>query len=194
MRRDRPADYLASIGVPMRFRRWSTRREWEAMFGPWPHLTGAPIVYVHGRTGTGKTGFGVLWALEHGVAGRDVRWIAASDLTEGLKREFDGGRRQLHASLAAADALVIDGLFDGRGIVGDRPTAWQVEVLSLLIDDRWRNLRPLLVTSNWSSQMLGDIAPPLASRLVDPDGGDLLKLDGYDRRIAARKRVMGLAS
>jgi DNA replication protein DnaC len=127
-----------------------------------------------GAVGTGKT-----WSA----------WKTAETLTrQGWRGRFE--MAPFHRVKAATD-LPIDhdqlrawtkaDLLTLDEIAAQHTNDWTLDALGALIDERWQNRRPTLVTSNYADlkTILGDRA---ASRLAD--GATIITFTGADRRRA----------
>lgn len=90
-----------------------------------------------------------------------------------IKDEFGSDRAGVTMNrLRHADVLLLD------DVGADRVTDFQAEQLSIVLTDRYNNVRPTILTTNAPS--LGSfLSPRLVSRLTD---GIILKMTGKDRR------------
>lgn len=75
--------------------------------------------------------------------------------------------------MRAVDLLILDDLGSGR--IND----WERECLLGVVDERWQNARPIVITTN-----MRKLSDPLGERLASriKDGATLATLDGDDRR------------
>lgn len=136
----------------------------------WCYLSGAP--------GLGKTHLSTIAAAEAARAGRDVLWRSVPDILP------TGGGRDYDAELSrcrAIDVLVLDDL-------GVRdPSPWQAEAVFRLLDARYRDGRPTLITSNLG---IADLSAAgfdrITDRIIEQAYGAMVLLTGSSYR---RKRA-----
>lgn len=113
---------------------------------------------VLGPTGTGKSSSAALVCREAVKAGRTVRWTYVPDLVD---RMSEGPKQRLHEirMQGAVDLLVWDD-FGVRDLAD-----WEVGYLDQIVENRYRSYRPMVVTTNWTTQDLR--ADQRMARLVD---------------------------
>ncbi len=148
-------------------------------------------LWLMGNTGTGKTTLGMLVAKEALAAGKAVGIYFTPKLLTRIRQtyqetESDNAYDEFFRRVTSVDLLYIDDLGS------ERHTDWVVEQLYALINERYENQRPMLVTSNADSdvdkgqrQLEEQIGSRTVSRLVEICG-DPLPLFGPDRRVQAR--------
>lgn len=123
------------------------------------------------RWGTGKTQLAVLLArraIEHGMM---PTFTSALDLFASIRNTFGadaaGDARALTAAVvegyATAPLLIIDDLG------AERPTDWTFEQVRYLIDARYSNSRPYVITTNATGpdELVASVGGAVASRLKD---------------------------
>lgn len=147
-----------------------------------------------GDTGTGKTTLGMLIAAEALKAGRSVGIYFTPKLLTRIRQtyqeaETENAYAQFFERVTSVDLLYIDDLGS------ERHTDWVVEQLYAVVNERYENQRPMLVTSNASGdvaagqQQLGDqIGRRTVSRLIEICG-DPLPLFGDDHREKTQHRI-----
>ncbi|HET6998148.1 MAG TPA: ATP-binding protein [Solirubrobacterales bacterium] len=152
-------------------------------------------LWMMGNTGTGKTTLGMLVAKEALAAGKTVGVYFTPKLLTRIRKtyqEAESGNAydDFFRRVTSVDLLYIDDLGS------ERHTDWVVEQLYALVNERYENQRPMLVTSNADSdvdqdadhglqQLKEQIGSRTVSRLVEICG-DPLPLFGPDRRVQAR--------
>lgn len=147
---------------------------WAQVIIAWCDLRPAPNLIMHGPPGTGKT-WAAAAALRRRYADGDrVAWWSTAALLDTLRpgRDEDG---TAWAAALTADVLLLDDL------AAQRDTDWTDERLDLLVDDRWSQLRPIVVTTNLTP---GEAATRLPARLQSRLYGDAttVTITGDDRR------------
>lgn len=133
--------------------------------------TAANLILV-GDPGLGKTwsAWEVLErAVANGYAGR-IDFATAADWQEAASPPADWDRLR---AMRAAAVLVMDDFGSMR--LND----WQKDLLHPMVDERWANALPIIVTTNMRD-LSGPLGKPLASRVKD--GATLVVLEGVDRR------------
>ena len=131
---------------------------------------------VFGPLGVGKSHAAVAACRAGYERGMETVFLPAVELFELLR---PGGPDGTLWDLMAVDHLVLDDLG------AERPTGWTVERLYALINRRWLEERPTIVTTNLELPDLEEaIRPDTYSRLVG-SGAVLLRLAGNDRRMVA---------
>ena len=150
----------------------------EAYVAAWPPPK--PVLYFTGEKGTGKTHLacGILRAAWERHAVRGQFWPVV-DLLDRLRRASDPDRAtesvdDIHDQLRRVPLIVLDDLGAHRG------TEWAEERLFALIDGRYRDAAPMVVTSNVTLQ---ELAPRVRSRLVDTASSVVVQVVGPDRRM-----------
>ncbi len=139
--------------------------------------------YLFGDPGTGKT-YAAACAVRLAVErGRKGRLVTARRLLESIREGYDGGDRSVLERATRIPLLAVDDLG------AERPTAWAIETLTGLIDERTAEGLPTIVTSNYRLGRLRDLwggveGMRVASRL----GGacELIEVSGPDRRLRCR--------
>jgi DNA replication protein DnaC len=116
---------------------------------------------------------------------KSVLWYVP-DFFEAMKRAFRNpegsvGVDELTDDATSADLLILDDLAAELG------TDWSVKTLSLVIDRRYRDCRPVAITSNLTGAKLLEAMPSvegqrIVSRLCEMVSP--LRLDGVDLRRA----------
>lgn len=134
--------------------------------------TPANSIALLGTTGAGKTH--LLMAVSNrimtsGVAVLYFPWV--SGINE--LRDFDDKQRQLERirRLQDVDVLFIDDLFKGRA----KPTPFQMEILFDVLNHRYNEKKPFILSSEWNIQKIGDDFaggdPAIAGRIFERTGG-----------------------
>ena len=119
---------------------------------------------LYGSVGVGKThvAVAVCRALLESRKIRDARFWQVAELLTFLRQEEDDARRRALHHAMTAGILVLDDL----GV--QRTTDWVREQVATMIDHRWRNNLPIIVTSNDALEVAGQtLGPRVLSRLID---------------------------
>ena len=145
-----------------------------------------------GGTGTGKTTLGMLIASEALKAGKSVGIYFAPKLLTRIRQTYqeadqENAYARFFERVTSVDLLYIDDLGS------ERRTDWVVEQLYAVINERYENQRPMLVTSNAKGEIIDEgqqqledqIGGRTISRLIEICG-DPLPLFGPDHRYRAR--------
>jgi DNA replication protein DnaC len=192
--RERRASRILGAGLPELYRPWKWDsfdedrqpdavrivRSWLASLAL--DDEGRPVVttrrrrwcYLSGAPGLGKTHLSSIAAAEAARAGRDVLWRSVPDILP------TGGGRDADAELGrcrVADVLVLDDL-------GVRdPSPWQAEATFRLLDARYRDGRPTLITSNLG---IADLSAAgfdrITDRIIEQAHGAMVLLTGSSYR------------
>ena len=143
-----------------------------------------PFLLLTGERGTGKTHLacGVLRAVfeYHGKRGR---FWPVIDLLDRYKATFDAERatetvEQIDQEMRQIEVLVLDDFGTHKS------TEWAEERLFRLVDERYRDLRPLVMTSN---VQIGSLPGRVKSRFADVTVASIVYFDGPDRRPEVRR-------
>jgi DNA replication protein DnaC len=113
-------------------------------------------LYLFGPAGTGKTHLAVMVAQE--VEG--VQFVKVPKLLLSLKANFDGKGYEnelIIDRLAKLPVLVLDDLG------AEKASEWVAETMYILIDERYGNMKPTIITSNHS---LSELSERLGDRIV----------------------------
>lgn len=112
---------------------------------------GGAGLYIHGGVGAGKTHAASAMARLFAEAGYDVAFTTAKGMLERVKATFDeGGTEAAVARYAKCDVLVLDDL--GK----EDATEWSVGTVFSVLDARYEDMRPTIVTSNYAPGALAD--------------------------------------
>lgn len=173
---------LESAGIPKRYRSAEPQTKHAEA------LESGRNVYICGDVGTGKTlfacGIARAYLQRHGSG---VDFVSSVNLLSQIRSTYGNAATEssVLTPYAKARVLVLDDL--GKEV----PSEWALERLFALIDERYSNLRPTVVTTNFSPSELiarlgskGDEAnaKAIVSRLVE--GAVKLRLSGADRRLS----------
>ncbi len=145
-----------------------------------------------GGTGTGKTTLGMLIASEALKAGKTVGIYFTPKLLTRIRQTYQEAEQEnayarFFERVTSVDLLYIDDLGS------ERRTDWVVEQLYAVVNERYENQRPMLVTSNAAGEIIDEgqqqledqIGRRTISRLIEICG-DPLPLFGPDHRYRAR--------
>ena len=136
--------------------------------------------YIWGKgPGTGKTTLACAISRQCIEVGLSVKFEVVPVLMESM-RSRSTENRDLTKKLSECRLLVLDDL--GK----ESATPYALERLFAIVNDRYNNLRPVVITSNYSRSELanrcGESGNSIASRLTEMTRS--IKLDGIDRRIS----------
>lgn len=142
-------------------------QDWKAVAGD-----GANLV-IFGAVGVGKSRIACAAIRKANENGMAIGFFPAGELLDEMR---PGGSGECVSKVGALDVLVIDDL----GV--EKVTDWTSERMDLLINRRWLNQKPTIVTTNLEPEALAaHLGERAYSRLVG-DGSVVLKLTGADRR------------
>lgn len=138
-------------------------------------------LFITGSCGTGKTHLAVgllkLW-LSLNFKQRPI-FLPSVEFFAELKANFDSNfaEREIIARYASAPLLVMD------DVGSEKVSEWSRQQFFLLLDRRYRNMLPVVVTSNLTlDELAKHIDDRLASRLSEM--GEIIMLNGPDRRVS----------
>ncbi|MBD0838815.1 DnaA ATPase domain-containing protein [Streptomyces sp. TRM68416] len=170
-----PALYQGHIAIEQAACSWAVNR------------TDSTSLFLTGAIGVGKTHTAWrvcrLW-LEH-AHDPDTPWkgspviatTRATSLFDGLRPDAQAEGRRLVEQCQTADLLFIDDLAAARA------SDWTRERLFEIFDERYINRRPVVITSDVLPGHLTDvIGPRVASRLAEMCRGNVVLIEGDDRR------------
>lgn len=196
------AKALAKAGVPKRY------RALEADFGFDDVLSGGTGLYIQGAVGAGKTHLACAVAKAFAssrladtqvlpMVKADIRFIASIDYLSRLKETYDASTGVAESSVvrsfAECDLLVLDDL--GK----DLPTEWAVNRIFQLLNARYGECLPTVITTQYTPEQLAKKfsrradavdAEAIVSRIAEMCAP--VMLDSPDRRIG-RQAVYRLA-
>ncbi len=142
-----------------------------------------------GGTGVGKTHLAVAMVQLLVSRGKCAVFVPTVDLLDEIKNGYGDGRSdQIERGAREADCLVLDDLG------AQRTTEWAAERLFALMDDRYRNGRQTVITTNAASmkalgESLGDKGARIISRLSESAQALFIKAKDYRGRKAVQGRV-----
>lgn len=126
----------------------------------WAGDSRRPNLILTGTIGVGKT-FAALAAVRADVeAGRRVVYWSTGRLLQDL-RPGSVALGDVVRDLLDADILILDDL----GV--EKASEWTTEQLSIVVDDRYANLKPIVVTTNDLGSLVGSTRDRGRSRLLD---------------------------
>lgn len=109
-------------------------------------------IYFEGTCGTGKTHLAAAIALSMLSKGVPVIYKTSIDILSDVKEAFDNKRHNNTADILntykQVDLLVIDDL--GK----EQPTEWSVQTLYNILNDRYEDMRPTIITTNYNQSDL----------------------------------------
>lgn len=113
---------------------------------------------VMGPVGTGKSSSAALCCLEAARLEKSIRWAYVPDLCDAIAQRAAEREKEIKLQ-AAADLLVWDDF-------GTRDLAdWEIGYLDQIVEARYRQRKPMVVTTNWTAEDLrGDAR---LARMVD---------------------------
>lgn len=136
-------------------------------------------MYIWGGVGTGKTYAAYAIMKKLGEIGLRARLHTAPDLMRLLRDDFNH-----------KDSYNLDRLMENRGVLiiddlgAEKNSEWVGETLHRLIDHRYREMIPIIITSNNSLDELTErVGERIPSRIAEMC--DIIHLDGVDRRVPA---------
>ena len=159
------------------------------------NLTQGKGIWFMGGTGTGKTTLGMLIASEALKAGKSVGIYFAPKLLTRIRQTYQEAETENAYALFFERVTSVDLLYiDDLG--SERRTDWVVEQLYAVVNERYENQKPLLVTSNAGSEVVDEgprqlteqIGSRTVSRLIEICG-DPLPLLGEDHRSKTQHRI-----
>lgn len=141
---------------------------------------GTPNLLLQGPTGAGKThnGYAALWGIVLHFArnGRRLGFTKTThaDFNQAMRPATDGSHLDALAEFQTVDLLMFDDL--GAAQITD----WSTDTLHRLIDARWADQRPMIVTTNLTASDLRDLLNErIVSRLLN---SAQVALEDHDHR------------
>ncbi len=147
-----------------------------------------------GPPGTGKTHLACAILLDYISRGKSAVFIPVIEFLDKIKEGFSGGSVKVEETAREADIVAIDDLG------AQKDTTWVTERLFELVDYRYRQKKPIIITTNAISlaelaEMAGTRGPMIASRMMDEQYGmvySLAKCPDYriKKKTAARQQQL----
>lgn len=171
----------------MRFHTWQERKS-SSLEGAYfvsrnlarGNLTFGNCLVLAGPTGTGKTHLAVATAWEWFEDGCSVVFARMDDLLDDLRAGYENSTyRQRLELIRRCELLVLDDL--GAEDTKD----WAAEKVDRIIDWRYINRLPLVVTTNARGD---ELAPRIASRLSDRNCSIVIQIEATDYRTKEPER------
>lgn len=130
---------------------------------------------VLGQVGSGKTH--LLFAIANSLlsSGVQVIYFPYVEAINDLKSNFEIIEEKVER-LKKVEVLFIDDLFKGR----DKPTSWQIETMFSIINYRYLNHLPILLTSEKDFDLLIEIDEAIMSRIYEMSRGYRFVLKGKE--------------
>ena len=134
-------------------------------------------IYLWGPVGSGKTY--AIYAIRQKLneMGISIKIHSAPEMFDLIRDDFDHkDSYNLERILANRGVLIIDDLG------AEKPSEWVEETIFKIIDKRYREVLPTIITSNLP---LGEMSDRLGDRISSriAEMCDIIKLDGEDRRL-----------
>jgi len=132
---------------------------------------------IMGEPGSGKTHLSVAMAHEYISRGKSAIFISVIELLDSIKAGFEDRTLKIESAVKEADFVVIDDLG------AQRDNMWVTERLFELIDYRYREKKPMAITSNAMdmnqfANLAGKRGAMIASRMSDHSYGYYIVLKG----------------
>jgi len=108
----------------------------------------------------------------------EVMFISFSDVADRVRKSFDSDNadKSLFNDMKEVDLLVIDDF----GM--EKPTDWLKEQIFLVVNSRYENRKPIIITSNQSLEDIGKMMmAQIASRLIEVSR--TVRFTGEDKRV-----------
>lgn len=167
--------------TPARQRAYNVAKAYADTFDK--HRADGTGLYIEGTNGTGKTHLAAAIAMQLiTVLHIPVICKTASDLLLDIKAAFDKeGVSEAHVLeiYKTVDLLIIDDL--GK----EQCTDWSISTLYSIVNDRYEEMRPTIITTNYNSDNL--------VRTLTPKGYDNLKVIAIISRLREVSQVMTMA-
>lgn len=122
-------------------------------------------ILLSGSPGSGKTH--LLAAISNELIAEELQEVIYFPYAEGfdaLRSDLDSSGEKIRA-MKECDVLFLDDLFKTRS--GDRPTKYQLDVVYSVVNARYMNHRPLLVSTELSAADLLNVDEATASRIIE---------------------------
>lgn len=134
-------------------------------------------LYIHGPVGTGKTYAAYAILKKLGDLGFRARFYTMPELLDLIREDFDSKGSYNITNIMENRSVLI---FDDLG--AEKSSEWVTETLHKIIDKRYREVLPLIITSNHD---LGELASRVGDRIPSrlAEMCDIIHLTGTDRRL-----------
>jgi len=147
------------------------------------NLSRGNFLVLAGPTGTGKTHLAMAIAWEWFDDGFNVLFSRADGLLDWLREGYGNGTyHKRFESIRRRHLLILDDLGT------EQAKDWAGEKLDRIVDWRYINRLPLVVTTNVLSE---DLAERVASRLADKSCSVVIAIDAEDYRTQERRKEEG---
>jgi len=138
------------------------------------NLSWGNFLVLAGPPGIGKTHLAMAIAWEWFEDGFSVLFTRVDDLLDWLRRGYDDGSYPQRLESARQSGLLV---LDDLG--AEHAKDWAGEKIDRIVDWRYVNRLPLVVTTNAKSE---DLAPRVGSRLADHSCSVVVQIDAEDYR------------
>lgn len=144
-------------------------------------------IYLNGDVGTGKTH--IAYALQNAsrprIGVKSVLWNT-TELLRALRADFD--RKPVDKDHLDRTLLEYKGLLILDDLGSEKMTDWVAETFYLILNRRYNDMLPTIVTSNLPVSALAErIGDRTASRIVEMC--DVVEMVGDDRRITKQNKI-----